>query len=142
MNEQTKAESSTDRRAVDLKIMTPETVLADRSNLEWVRLVLANENVITIWPGHAPLVAETADWPITIMNCGKLELIEVAPAILKVNKDTITLLTLHDKKNSSEEHIESDHNPADTDRLADDLVAVLHADRSELSQFSQTARSD
>lgn len=134
MDKHAKAESPIDRLGIDLKIMTPETVLADRPNLAWVRLVLANENTITIWPGHAPLVAETADGPIMIMDRDNFEMISLAPALLKVTEDSVTLLTQCDKASCIVEPAEPNLSSADINRLADELLAMLYADPSEFGQ--------
>lgn len=49
---------------LQLRVLTPAETLLDAVNVRWVRAELADGAGIGIWPGHAPLLAETVAAPL------------------------------------------------------------------------------
>ena len=76
-----------------LKIITPQGVLLERDGLLSVNLPLGNQFPIGIRPGHAPLIAETAQGIIKFRSSEVEDQIEIYAGVLKIRNNLITILT-------------------------------------------------
>jgi hypothetical protein len=63
----------------------------DVGELAWVHVKLANNKSVTIWPGHAPLLAETIAETIRYEDQNGAQRVEFPAGILDVNDDVVTL---------------------------------------------------
>ncbi len=70
---------------------TPAETLLDVDGVAWVHVELANGRGITIWPGHAPLLAETVAETVRYRDRRGAQRVEFPAGILKVQEDTVTL---------------------------------------------------
>jgi len=51
-------------KPLQLVVLTPAEILLDVAGVHWVHAQLADGGGIGIWPGHAPLLAETVAAPL------------------------------------------------------------------------------
>jgi len=76
-----------------LLIQTPEQTILDAADVRWAQARLADGGGIGIWPGHAPLLAETAAGPLKYADSsGEHELLLQA-GVLQIVPQGITIYT-------------------------------------------------
>jgi len=76
-----------------LIVLTPDRTLLDVTEATKVRVRLADDALLSIYPGHAPLIAETLPGPVaydTVAGYGQLA---IAEGILQVAAGEVTVLT-------------------------------------------------
>lgn len=111
-----------------LTVMTPEQVVLHVDAVQRVRLKLADQAWLSIYPYHAPLVGEILPGPLqydTEIETGE---IAVGPGILQVEGDEVVVLTSglqQEGHRDAQDEVEL----ADLrfDRLADQLMVELNA---------------
>ena len=74
-----------------LMVWTPSETLLDVEPLEWVHVELAQARGLTIWPGHLPMLGETASAPVRYADHGGTHAVELPPGIVQVQDRTVTL---------------------------------------------------
>ncbi len=74
-----------------LSVVTPGKTLLDVANVGKVRLKLADQAWLSIYPRHAPLLAETLAGPVTYTSGASDATIFVSASILQVVDNTVTL---------------------------------------------------
>ncbi len=77
-----------------LGILTPERTLLDVANVRRVSLKLADGGWLSIYPRHAPLLAETLAGPVKYTTATGTETISIAESVLQVMDNVVTLLTV------------------------------------------------
>jgi len=73
-----------------LTALTPSETLIDTENVEWVHVALAGEEFLTIWPGHAPLLAETVAETVRYMDSTGEHELELLSGVLHVRDDVVS----------------------------------------------------
>jgi len=76
-----------------LTVLTPAETLLDVEEVAWVRARLADGGGISIYPGHAPLLAETVTAPLRYANGSGEHVLELEAGILQVDRDGVTIFT-------------------------------------------------
>ncbi len=76
-----------------LMVLTPAEMLLDVENVAWVRAQLADGAGISIWPGHAPLLAETVTAPLCYANAAGEYTLNLEAGILQVDRNGVTVFT-------------------------------------------------
>ncbi|HNT78151.1 MAG TPA: hypothetical protein PKH77_24320 [Anaerolineae bacterium] len=77
-----------------LTVLTPNGLLLDETEVAWVQAQLADGGGLGIYPGHAPLLAETEAAALRYAVAGKERQTERLEAgILRVNGGEVRLLT-------------------------------------------------
>lgn len=108
-----------------LTILTPDRTLLDVGDASRVRARLVDDALLSVYPGHAPLIAETLPGPVeydTETGYGQLN---VAEGILQVTADGVTVLTSGlERGDAPVERPEGDRR---FDRLARQLMMGLQA---------------
>ena len=103
-----------------LTVLSPGTRLLDQERVDWVRVQLVDGS-IGIWPGHAPLLAETVSAPLAYGLNGEEHRMDVQHGILQIETGGVTILTAAEGGAS-----EGEKGPAGRfDRLAGVLLARL-----------------
>ena len=74
--------------------MTPLETLLTVPDVAWVRLQLADGWPLTVYPLHAPLVAETVAAPVRYATDGGVQEVAVAEGILQVGAEEVVVMTL------------------------------------------------
>lgn len=78
---------------LSLKIITPEGLILEMTDLTAINVNLANDNPIGIHPGHAPLLAGTKQGTLKIRSANGSDSIELREGVLKVRNNQIIILT-------------------------------------------------
>lgn len=76
-----------------LTVLTLAETLLDVEEVAWVRARLADGGGISIYPGHAPLLAETVTAPLRYANGSGEHVLELEAGILQVDRDGVTIFT-------------------------------------------------
>lgn len=114
-----------------LTVLTPEQTMLDVQKVAWVQAQLADGGPIGIYPGHAPLLAETVAAPLRYKDTSGEHAVDLSGGILQVHHDGVTVF-------SSVEASESMQTPAISiederfNRLAQELLGALGAQADHL----------
>lgn len=113
--------------SIHLVVWTLAQKLLDIENLEWVHLRLAEDRSFTVWPGHAPLLAETAADALDYRDGSATHSIDLPAGIVQVERDTVTvfLAALLGEQAWSEREPTMQY-----DRLAQTMLAALERESS------------
>jgi F0F1-type ATP synthase epsilon subunit len=80
-------------RSLSLLVLSPEKTLVEVADVAWIQAELADGGGIGIWPGHAPLIAETVSAPLYYEDGAGIHTLELQPGILQVRREGVTVLT-------------------------------------------------
>jgi len=83
----------TSRSSVQLLVLTPDTTLLHADNVHRVKIQLADGGGIGIWPGHAPLLAESVAAPLRYADDLGEHLVQLSAGVLLVVPDRVTVYT-------------------------------------------------
>ena len=70
---------------------TPSETLIDAEQVEWVHVKLAGGKGLTIWPGHAPLLAETVAETVRYTDGDGTHTLDLSSGILQIEGSTVTI---------------------------------------------------
>lgn len=110
-----------------LTVLTPERALLSVAGVEKVRLRLADEAWLSIYPHHAPLVAETLGGALQYTTAAESGEIDVAAGILQVKRDEVLVLTSGLLRDVAPEAGPGTEGDLRFDRLAAQLMEALNA---------------
>ena len=74
-------------------VLTPAETLLDVEEVAWVQVRLADGGGIGIYPGHAPLLAETVSAPLRYSDRSGEHTLDLEAGILQVDRGGVTVLT-------------------------------------------------
>ncbi len=116
-----------------LTVLTPSAALLDVSAVDWVQVRLADGGSVGIYPGHAPLLAETQAAALRYAVDGQERRTEgLAAGILRVTAGRVIILTVGPLSDTAAASSGSSAALQDAawqfDRLADTLVTALRAE--------------
>lgn len=81
-------------RLLHLNIRTPAAHLYEIIAVQWIELQLADGGGIGIWPGHAPLLAETVTGPLRYVDEAGEQAVGLAAGILLITAEgQVTIFT-------------------------------------------------
>lgn len=118
--------------ALRLVVLTPVETILEAEEVSWVKVELADGMGLGIFPGHAPLLAETLPAPVRYADPDGEHRVEVEGGILQIASGEVTLFTpgsLLERPSTAESEEEG---AARFDRLAQALLEILQR-RSEES---------
>jgi F0F1-type ATP synthase epsilon subunit len=78
---------------LQLRVLTPTETLLDAANVRWVQAKLADGAGLSIWPGHAPLLAETLAAPLHYADRRGEHSLALHAGILSVTPGRVTVYT-------------------------------------------------
>jgi F-type H+-transporting ATPase subunit epsilon len=110
-----------------LTVMTPPQVLLEAEGVAWVQARLADGGPIGIYPGHAPLLAETAVAPLRYADTSGEHRINLGSGILQVSEENVMVFTGIVKPGEGLEPSPGSESDKHFDRLAQELLAKLNA---------------
>lgn len=111
-----------------LRVRNPVETLLESDQTEWVHLRLADGTGLTVYPGHAPLLAETVTTQLRYANETGEHAFNAEAGILQVKGNQVTVFT------SSEAEVETTPDPSPVpearrfERLARQLRAKLEGE--------------
>jgi F0F1-type ATP synthase epsilon subunit len=74
-----------------LVVLTPSETVADVEQIQWVHVNLVGTKALTVWPGHAPVLAETATDALQYADAAGTHTLDLPAGILQVQDSTVTL---------------------------------------------------
>jgi F0F1-type ATP synthase epsilon subunit len=74
-----------------LVVLTPSETVVDVERIQWVHVNLAGAKALTIWPGHAFLLAETTTDALRYADAAGTHTIDLPAGVLQVRESTVTL---------------------------------------------------
>jgi F0F1-type ATP synthase epsilon subunit len=110
-----------------LTVLTPEQALLEVKGVTRVQAQLADGGPIGIYPGHAPLLAETAAAPLRYADPSGEHAIDLDEGILQVNDASVTVFAGKAKPGEASEPSPDSENGQHFDRLAQELLTRLNA---------------
>jgi F0F1-type ATP synthase epsilon subunit len=83
---------------LELRVVNPVETLLEVDEAEWVHVRLSNGTGLTIYPGHAPLLAETVDASLRYADADGEHVFKARAGILKVRDDEVAVFTGHESE--------------------------------------------
>jgi len=131
-----------------LTVLTPAEALLDVEEVAWVQARLADGGGIGIYPGHAPLIAETVTAPLRYADTSGRHTLDLEAGILQVEPGGVTVFTsgrtqaAEDGEESRPEALENSEEEAHFDRLAQALLATMRAQPKDLQALGLDASDE
>ena len=116
-------------------VLTPEKTLLDVSAVRKVRVLLADGAWLSVYPGHAPLLAESVAGPATYETDAGVDEIALAEGIVSVGDGAVTVFTGGLAEASPALRVTADDEEdgiVEFDRLAQVLMVTLGAHTGEV----------
>lgn len=79
--------------SLHLEVLTPAAKLLDVAEAEWVHLRLADGTGLSVYPGHAALLAETVTAPLRYADQSGEQTFSIEAGILQVKDNTVMIFT-------------------------------------------------
>jgi F-type H+-transporting ATPase subunit epsilon len=114
-----------------LTVLTPEQTLLDIHRVAWVQAQLADGGPIGVYPGHAPLLAETVAAPLRYQDPSGERTFDLNAGILQVSGEGVTVFA-STQASETQETWEVSRNDERFDRLARELLGALGAQADRL----------
>jgi len=111
---------------LDLRVLNPAETLLEVQEAAWVHLRLADGTGITIYPGHAPLLAETVTAPLRYADDAGEHVYNVEAGILQVKRDDVRLFTSGESELETPDAASLSSEEHKFERLARELRQRLH----------------
>lgn len=80
-------------KALELNVLTPAATLLHVSDAQWVHVRLVDGTGLSIYPGHAPLLAETVTAPLRYIDDAGEHVFSAEAGILRVDRGRVTIFT-------------------------------------------------
>ena len=74
-----------------LVVWTPSETLVEAEQVQWVHVNLAEAEALTVWPGHASLLAETTSDVLRYADAAGTHTLDLPAGVLQVQGNTVTL---------------------------------------------------
>jgi len=113
-----------------LTVLTPAETVLEVEKVAWIQARLADGGGIGIYPGHAPLTAETVSAPLRYADPSGERAIDLEAGVLLVEAGGVTIFTSGPAQTSKVSRTFSDE--ARFDRLAQALLATMQARPTEM----------
>ena len=75
-----------------LRVWSPAETVLDVEDVRWVHVSLSHARPLTIWPGHAPLLAETTTERLRYADDTGTHTVELPSGMLQVRGDEVLIL--------------------------------------------------
>lgn len=115
-----------------LKVITPEGLIIQKTHLNAINIPLAGVSSIGVRPGHAPLIAETAQGTVRYRDADSEEKINLYSGVLEIKNNVVTILSAGEIEISSSKAVESPENKYK--RLMQTLVKQIEIDNDVKSE--------
>lgn len=82
-------------KSLALKVLTPAEILLDVPEVAWVQAQLADGGCIGIWPGHAPLLAQTVKGLLRYAETAETDAgaLDLEAGILQIDRQGVMIFT-------------------------------------------------
>jgi F0F1-type ATP synthase epsilon subunit len=109
-----------------LVVWTPSETMIDVARVAWVHVALADDTGITVWPGHLPMLGETAPAVLRYADPEGIQEVALPAGIVQVGGNTVTLFLAG---KMGEQASERDGGSLRFGRLSEALIASLAKDQ-------------
>ena len=75
-----------------LRVWSPAETVADVQDVQWVHVELDRARPLTIWPGHAPLLAETTAGIVRYADETGTHSVELPAGMLQLRENEVLIL--------------------------------------------------
>ena len=107
-------------------VLTPGKTILDVANVRKVRVKLADHGWLSVFPRHAPLLAETMAGPVTYTTEAGDEAVSLSESILQIAENDVTLYSGGELTATTATGV-TDADATHFDRLARALMQSLQA---------------
>jgi len=114
-----------------LTVLTPAETVLEVEKVAWIQARLVDGGGIGIYPGHAPLTAETVSAPLRYADPSGERAIDLEAGILLVEADGVTIFTSGPAETAKVSRTLVSEE-ARFDRLAQALLATMQARPAEM----------
>jgi F0F1-type ATP synthase epsilon subunit len=101
-----------------LCVWSPAETVMDVEGVQWVHVELNRARPLTIWPGHAPLLAETTGETVRYADDAGTHTVALPPGMLQLRENVVLILVGGALQSSAEDG-------GRFERLTDALLATL-----------------
>jgi F0F1-type ATP synthase epsilon subunit len=115
-----------------LTVLTPAETVLEVEKVAWIQARLADGGGIGIYPGHAPLTAETVSAPLRFADPSGERAVDLEAGILLVDADGVTIFTSGPAQTLQVSRTFEVSDEARFDRLAQALLATMQARPTEM----------
>lgn len=129
-------------RLFRLAVLTPEEPLLDAEQVAWVQAHLADGGGIGIYPGHAPLVAETVTAPLRYADPAGEHALDLEAGILQADAEGVTIFTSGTAQPCEGGQPSQGLEEVRFDRLAQALVATMRAQPDGMADLGLEASEE
>ena len=124
-------------RSLHLLVLTPAATLLEAEDAEWVHIRLADGTGLTIYPGHAPLLAETLTAPLRYVDESGEQIFRAESGILQVEEDTVTVFTSGEPEAEEVDPVPTVSAERRFERLAEELRVKLQHEPESLLELDR-----
>ena len=121
-------------KLLQLNVLTPTKTIHEAHEIKYVQASLASGYPIGIYPGHAPLLAETVAGLLRYADDSGEHTLNLAAGILQIDGNVVRVLTGGQTQIKEENEVAQDLTEVQTsteaprfDRLAQEMLVALHA---------------
>jgi len=125
-----------------LTVMTPAETLREVEETSWVHLRVADGTGLTVYPGHAPLLAETITAPIRYAAKGDEHAFGAKAGILRVDGEAVTVFTSGEAELETPEPATVSSEERKFERLARELRERLRSEEESPLRHIFELRTD
>ncbi len=129
-------------KSFHLTVLTPERALLEAGEVTQVHAQLADGAPIGIYPGHAPLLAETVAAPLHYTDPSGEHTIDLGAGILQVSEAGVTVFADSAKPCEGLKPSQGSEGDEHFDRLARDLLAKLNAQPDDVLDIESQAEGN
>lgn len=124
-------------RLLHLLVLTPAATLLEAEDAEWVHVRLADGTGLTIYPGHAPLLAETVTAPLRYLDESGEQTFRAESGILQVEEDTVMVFTSGEPQGAEVDAPSTVSAERRFERLAEELRVKLQDELESLLELDR-----
>ena len=114
-------------KSLRLTVLTPAKTLLDVEGVAWVQARLADGGGIGIYPGHAPLLAESVTAPLRYADGSGEHALGLEAGILQVGRDGVMIFTSGMAQTSKVSETSEVSEDTRFDRLARTLLTAMQS---------------
>jgi len=120
------------REPLRLTVLTPAETVLEVEEVAWVQAHLTDGGGIGIYPGHAPLTAETVTAPLHYADPSGEHTIDLEAGVLLVETDGVTIFTSGPAQTFKVSETGKVSDEARFNRLTQALLATMRAQPQEM----------
>ena len=119
-------------KSLRLTVLTPAKTLLNVEGVAWVQAHLADGGGIGIYPGHAPLLAESVTAPLRYADESGEHALDLEAGILQVDRDGAMIFTSGLAQTSEVSETSEVSDDTRFDRLAQTLLTAMQSQPGDM----------